>query len=100
MVAERHRLRRLEMGEARHHGGGMLTGAIEQRLDQEGEPGLRPLNSLLDPEPKVERHLVVARAGRVKPASRRADQLGQPRLDVHVNVLEAGREFERALLDL
>ena len=50
-------------------------------------------------EPQVGRDLIVAAARGVQPAARVADLLGQPRLDVHVDVLErcvprqlAGRE--------
>ena len=34
VMAEGHRLRRLQMGEARHHGRGMLLGPLQQRRDQ------------------------------------------------------------------
>ena len=34
VMAEGHRLRRLQMGEAGHDGRGMLLGAVEERCDQ------------------------------------------------------------------
>ena len=52
------------------------------------------------PEPEVGRHLVVARARGVQPAGGRPDQLGEPALDIHVDVLERAREGEGPRLDL
>jgi hypothetical protein len=37
VMAEGDRLRRLQMGEARHHRLGMLLGRVEKGLDQPGE---------------------------------------------------------------
>ena len=51
-------------------------------------------------EAQVERHLVVAAAAGVQLAADRADQLGQPALDRHVDVLVGGREAERAGVEL
>ena len=58
------------------------------------------LELALHPEAQVDRHLVVARACGMQAARRGADQLGKPRLDIHVDVFEAGREFELAGFDL
>ena len=52
------------------------------------------------PEPEVGRHLVVARARGMQPAGRRPDQLGEPALHVHVDVLERAIEAELAALHL
>ena len=99
VVAEGHRLRRLEMGEARHYRRRVRLGLVEeggdqalQRLGGAGQLALRP-------EAEIDRHLVVARAGGVQPSGRRPDQLGKPRFHVHVDVLELGREDERSGLD-
>ena len=78
MVAERHRLRRLQMGEARHHGTGMDAGLLGERLLQVGEPAVELVDRVADPELEVEGDLVVARARRMQPAGGRADQLGKP----------------------
>ena len=51
------------------------------------------------PEAEVDRDLVVARAGGVQPAGGGADDLGEPALDVHMDVLERAREGEGARLD-
>ena len=49
---------------------------------------------------EIQRDLVVARARRVQTAAGGSDQLGQPALDVEVDVLELGREDEASALDL
>jgi hypothetical protein len=54
----------------------------------------------LDPQAKIERHLIVPRASRVQLARHRADQFLQARLDVHVNILEFDAPRERSRLDL
>ena len=52
------------------------------------------------PEPEIGRDLVVARARGVQPPGGRPDQLGEPALDIHVDVLERALEGELAGLDL
>ena len=99
MVAEGDRLGRLEMGEARHHGAGEGGGAVGQH----GLEGVHLLVELVDripdPEAEVDRHLVVARAGGVQATGVWPDDLGQARLDIHMDVLEGARERESAGLD-
>ena len=99
-MAEGDRLGRLQMGEARHHRVGMLFGAVQEGRDEPGQGRLGRLQLFLDPQAEIERHLVVARARGVQPPGRRADQVGQPRLDIHVDVFELAREDEVAVLDL
>ena len=100
MMAEGDGLRRLQVGEARHDGRGILLGAIDQRRLQVAQHRLQPVDRVAHPQPDIERDLVVARARGVQPAAGRADQLGEPRLDVEMDVLELGRELEAAGLDL
>ena len=57
------------------------------------------VDRLAHPEPEVGRDLVVARARRVQAPGRLADQLPEPRLDVHVDVFERGLKLEVAALD-
>ena len=52
------------------------------------------------PEPEIGRDLIVARARGMQPPRRRPDQLGEPALDVHVNVFERALEVEFAGFDL
>ena len=99
MVAEGHRLRRLQMGEARHHRAGVGERLLGQRPLQVGDLRVERVDRVAHPEPEIERDLVVARARGVQPPGIRADDLGQPRLDVHVDVFERAREREAAALD-
>ena len=57
---------------------------------------VEPVDRVAHPEPEIGRHLVVARARGVQPPGRRADQLGEPRLDIEVDVLVLGAEREGA----
>ena len=99
VMAEGHRLGRLHMGEARHDGAGMLLGLREQRPLQRQQALIGALAGGAHPEAEIGRHLVVARAGGVQPPGRRADQLGQPRLDVEMDVFQFALEDELALGD-
>ena len=100
MVTERHRLARLEMGEAGHDGVGMLVGAGDQRILERVDPGERLVDRAAHPQLEVGRDLVVARAGGVEAARDRPDQLGQAVLDVHVDVFERGVLDQLAVGDL
>ena len=100
MVPEGHRLRRLHVREARHHGRRVFLGPLQERRDQPFQRLRHAKALVLDPQAEIHGHLVVARARRVQPSCRRPDQLGQPRLDIHVDVLELFRELELARLDL
>ena len=95
-----HRLRDLEMGEAGHHPVLPPLGLPQEGAHQALDPPHRVVAGVPDPQPQVRRHLVVARARRVQPPRRLADQGAQPGLHVHVDVLQIGAEVERAALDL
>jgi hypothetical protein len=88
------------MGKSGHDRAGMGEGlAGEGRL--QGATLLdERVGGVADVEPEIGRHLVVARPCRVQPAGGRADQLGEPGLDVHVDVFELAGEDEAARLDL
>ena len=88
MMAERHRLRRLQVGEARHHRVGMFVGARDQRVEQAAEGRARLIDRVAHPQAEIGRDLVVAAARGVEPPGDRADLVGQPRLGQHVDVLE------------
>ncbi len=100
MMAEGHGLRGLQMGEAGHHGAGMLQRAAHQRMLERGERGIGLVDDVADIEAEIGRDLVVARARGVQPARGGADQLGQPALDIHVDVFERALEAEIALAHL
>ncbi len=98
-MAERHRLRRLQMREARHDGFGFSIGALDQRQLQHLDLRQERVDGIAHIEPEVGRHLVVARARRVQPPRCVADQLAQPGLDVHVDVFERTRKVELLRFD-
>ena len=100
MVAEGHRLRHLHVGEAGHHRLRMDIGLVEQGGDQVAEGEVEAVDGVAHPQPEVRCHLVVAAATGVQAARRRADQLPQPVLHIHVNIFQRRREFKPALLDL
>ena len=99
VVAEGDRLGGLQVGVARHDGRGMGLGLTDQRRLQIAQLSVQGVDRLAHPEPEIGRDLVVARARRVQAPGRLADQLLEPRLDVHVDVLERGLELEVAALD-
>jgi len=74
MMAQGHRLRRLQMGEAGHHGPGVFFGPVDQRRLQGFQISVQPVQRVAHPQPEVGRHLVVARPGRVQPSGGVADQ--------------------------
>ena len=100
MMAERHRLRALQVREAGHHGRGMHQRLLRQRLLIVAEQAMDVVDAVAHPEPEVGRDLIVARARGVQPPGRRANQLGEPALDIHVNVLKLALELELAGADL
>ena len=100
MMPERHGLRGLQMGEARHHGAGMFQRPRRQRLLEGGQRRIGLVDGVADIEAEIGRDLVVARARGVQPPRGGPDQFRQPALDIHVNVLERALEVERALGDL
>ncbi len=87
-MAQCHRLRDLEMGEARNHARGMLFGPRQQRVLQRAERGIGQIDRVAHPQAEIGRDLVVARARGVEPPRRRADHFGEPVLHRHVDVLE------------
>ena len=98
-MAERHRLCALQMGEARHHGRGVFQPLFGERALIGGERGVDHVDGIAHPEPEIGGDLIVARARRVQPPRGRADQIGKPALDIHMNVLERALEVELAGLD-
>src|SRR5215831_14419586 len=88
VVPEGDGLRRLQMGEAWHHGGGVFERLLRERALVGGERRIDGIDRGLDPQPETGRDLVVARARGVQPPRRRPDQLGEPAFHVHMDVLE------------
>ena len=69
MMPESHRLRGLQMGEARHHGGGMFQRRLDQRLLEGGQRRIGLVDGVADIEPEIGRDLIVARARGVQPSA-------------------------------
>ena len=66
----------------------MLLGAGDEDPLEGGERGGGLVDRPAHPEAEIGRHLVVARAGGVEAPGGGADQLPEPGLDMHVDVLE------------
>ena len=99
MIAEGHRLRRLQMRIAGHQGRSFFFGLVEQGRLQVAQPVFEAVDGLPDPELEVGRHLVVARAPGVQATRRLADDRLQAGLDIHVNVFQRCRKREVAAFD-
>ena len=99
MMAEGDRLRRLQMGEARHDHRGAVERPGGERPLQLGDLGEDRVDRVAHPEAEIDRDLVVARARGVEAPGRRADDLSKAALDVHMDVFERARERKRARLD-
>jgi hypothetical protein len=88
MMPQRHRLRRLEVSEPRHHAGGMFLRPRQQGAAQSGQCRQRLVDRVAHPQPEIGRDLIVAAARGMEASRDRADRLGEPRLGLHVDVLE------------
>ena len=99
VVADRHRLRALQVGVAGHRPAGMLAGLDSQRFHdvRDRHDQLRRRHPAV--EPQVQGDLVVARPPRVKRGAGGGD-LGQSPLDRRVDVLVGCAELELAAVEL
>src|SRR5205814_5170618 len=100
MVAESHWLRDLQMRKAGHDAIGMCLGLTEKRALTFPERGIEAVDCVANPETKIGRRLIVARLSGVYAARGRPDQLGEPRLDIEVDVLVLVAEDKAPHLDL
>ena len=101
VMAERHRLRDLQVREARHDRVAVLVRQVEQRVAQRQDQ-LRVNRSIA---PRSHSRTSVAtwslrERRRVQSLAGVTDALGEPALDVEVHVLEIERPFEAAGLDV
>ena len=99
-MTEVDRLGALQMRVAGHRPVGVCLREREQARHQRPRQRPRALAAPLDEQGEVGGDLVVAGAARVQLAANRADDLGQPALDRHVDVLVVGAELELARLEL
>ena len=100
MMAESDRLRRLQMGKARHDGFGMGLGLVQQNAHQAMNLRAHMVERVAHIKPEIGGHLVIARARRMQPPRRRADKLAQPRLNIHMNIFQRPRKGECAVFNL
>ena len=100
VMPEGHRLRHLQVREARHHQCGVALGLADQRAHQADEQLVGGVDFFTQPEPQIGRDLVVARARGVQALAGLADKRGQPPFDVEVHILGVERPGELALVDL
>jgi hypothetical protein len=75
-------------------------GARDQCLLQPSQGTVEPVHGVAHPKAEIGRHLVIARPCRVQASAGIADQRGQPRLHVHVDVFQGRPELEPAGLNL
>jgi len=87
-MAKADRLRRLQMGEARHDRLGLFLGAIHERLLQRRQRAVSHVHRVPHPEPEIGRDLVIARTRRMQASRHRPDYLRQTRFHVHMNVFK------------
>ena len=87
------------MGVAGHHRIAVGLGQLDQGLLQVAQLFVQAIDRTAHPEPKVCRHLIIARARCVQASRRIADEFAKTRLDIHVNVLESGGEAKTPFIE-
>lgn len=83
------------MGEARHDPIRACIGLIQQSADKHQQTTFSGIQLIAHPEFEVRGNLVVPAATRVQTTGRRADDLFQPRFNIHVYVFKSRRELKR-----
>jgi hypothetical protein len=78
----------------------MALGEVDENAHQAEHGPLCFASVSANEERQVGRHLVVARSSGVELAAHRSDDLGEPALDRHVDILVVRRGLEGAGLDL
>src|SRR4029450_14035001 len=99
VMADRHRLRDLQVGETRHHGVHVSFRRVHQRTLERAQRSVDAVDLAPQPEAEISRDLISARSTRRQPLAGVADEFGQPLLDVQVYVLELEAPHEFAPLD-
>ena len=86
-VRHQHGHRATQVGVRGHERIARLLGLIRQRRNESPDESLKQRDAPPEIQPEIDRHLLVARATRVKPASGFADSLNQHTFDEAVHVL-------------
>ena len=100
VVREEDRLRALEVRVAGEERVAMAAGERGERALHSGQGGVDGVALGAQPEAQVERHLIVPAPAGVELPADGADELGEPPLDRHVDVLVGGQEAEAAGVEL
>src|SRR5207237_1434503 len=88
MMTECHRLRDLQMREARHYRVRMRLSEVDQCAPQCNKLPNQCVDRTAQPQSQIGGDLIVARACRVQSLSRVTDERDQTPLDIEVNILE------------
>ena len=99
-MAKRDRLGRLQMRKARHDIAHMRLCLAHENALQSRQHARRLGQGTARPEAEIGHDLVIARACCVQPSGRLADNLLQPRLDIHVYVFKLDPVWERPIAHL
>ena len=86
VMAKRHRLCHLQMGETRHKRGGVGFRQANNRTLQRPQCQSNVVNAIAQIKPNIGRDLIVARAARVQPLARVADQFRETLFDIEVHI--------------
>ena len=98
-MPERDWLSDLQMGEARHHGGGVLFGLIEECVLHLSQQAGDFVDRFAQPHAQIGCDLIIARTGGVQALSRLSDEGDEPPLDVAVDVLGFERPAKASRFD-
>ncbi|MDF9904080.1 UNVERIFIED_ORG: hypothetical protein OKW15_002036 [Pseudomonas reinekei] len=99
VVPEGHWLGSLQVGEARHDAGGFALGLLQQAFLQASDFGQDQVDFVTQPQADIGGDLIVTAAAGMQFFTGHADAVGQPRLDVHVDVFKVDAPVELAGLD-
>ena len=100
VMSERHGLRDLHVREPGHYRRSVSIGQLDQSMLQPIDAAHDVIDFAAQPQPRVGRDLIVARAAGVQALAGVADQIGQALLDIQMNVFEFDAPFELIALDL
>ena len=98
-MAEGHGLRGLQMGKTWHHRIGIIERLFGECLLKVSHLQIKRVKRVTHPKPHIGGDLIITRARGVKPSRSRANDIGKPRLDIHMNIFKCARKCERTGLN-
>ena len=99
VVAKRHRLGYLQMGETRHRGVRFTLGQFKQIFLEGPDQRQNVINRIAQVKADVSCHLIVARTAGMQSLAGVTDQRGQALFDIEMYVFQINRPLEIAALD-